>query len=306
MDIHGIPDRCLKAGDSIPGQIQMSPGGVGRNIAENLTHLGASVSLMTALGKDSIGRVLTEECRDLGMDLRFTLYPEEGKSSIYLAVLDEKREMAAAISDMNILTCFTPESLDQIKPFLNEFCLMICDANLPEETLKALAEIKERPPLYIDPVSEFKAKKLIPLLSSIHGLKPNLQEMEVLTGRSLVSETESGNLSPLRSAGKKLLEKGVQKLAVSLGSRGIYFLSDGEEGIISPPKMNPASVTGAGDAAAAALVLGLSEQKSLKTSTEMAVAASLIALESEKTISALMNRSLLKEYQKELTYEPIS
>ena len=52
MDISGTPDGEFRTGESNPGQVIVSPGGVGRNIAENLCRLGRKVSLITVLGND--------------------------------------------------------------------------------------------------------------------------------------------------------------------------------------------------------------------------------------------------------------
>ena len=52
IDIGGRSDAPLVAGDSNPGRIRSSLGGVGRNIAHNLALLGAKVRLITALGAD--------------------------------------------------------------------------------------------------------------------------------------------------------------------------------------------------------------------------------------------------------------
>lgn len=40
MDILGTPGQALTPGSSTPGTVSYSPGGVGRNIAENLARLG--------------------------------------------------------------------------------------------------------------------------------------------------------------------------------------------------------------------------------------------------------------------------
>ena len=53
MDISAQAGSPLTAGDSIPGSIRYSPGGVGRNMAENLARLGVPVELVTVL---EIGR----------------------------------------------------------------------------------------------------------------------------------------------------------------------------------------------------------------------------------------------------------
>ena len=53
MDIGGYSDRPLTAGDSNPGRVRMSLGGVGCNIARNLALLGVKVRFLTALGATS-------------------------------------------------------------------------------------------------------------------------------------------------------------------------------------------------------------------------------------------------------------
>ena len=52
MDIGGYSHGPLTAGDSNPGRVRLSVGGVGCNIARNLALLGAKVRFCTALGGD--------------------------------------------------------------------------------------------------------------------------------------------------------------------------------------------------------------------------------------------------------------
>ena len=69
MDIAGTPAAELRGGDSNPGRVTLSPGGVGRNIAENLSRLGRRVSLITVLGDDAYAGAIREHCRNVGIDL---------------------------------------------------------------------------------------------------------------------------------------------------------------------------------------------------------------------------------------------
>ena len=52
MDIGGRSAAALVDRDSNPGQVRMSLGGVGRNIAHNMALLGVDVRMLTALGDD--------------------------------------------------------------------------------------------------------------------------------------------------------------------------------------------------------------------------------------------------------------
>ena len=53
VDIKGRASGTFVATTSNPGEVTVSVGGVGRNIAENLARLGIEVSLLTVLGNDS-------------------------------------------------------------------------------------------------------------------------------------------------------------------------------------------------------------------------------------------------------------
>ena len=61
MDIHGAPNAALRQHDSNPGTVQSSPGGVARNIAENLARLGVDCRLIAAVGNDHHGHHLEKD-----------------------------------------------------------------------------------------------------------------------------------------------------------------------------------------------------------------------------------------------------
>ena len=64
IDLHGISSKKIKAHDSNPGTLQTSPGGVARNIADNITRLGLPCRLITAIGNDLNGDLLLQNCQE--------------------------------------------------------------------------------------------------------------------------------------------------------------------------------------------------------------------------------------------------
>ncbi|MFR0788392.1 MAG: PfkB family carbohydrate kinase [Vescimonas sp.] len=66
MDIGGWPSEELVAQDSNPGRVRMSPGGVGRNIAHNMSLMGLDVRLLTAFGDDVYAQKLAAVLRRAG------------------------------------------------------------------------------------------------------------------------------------------------------------------------------------------------------------------------------------------------
>ena len=69
IDITATSRSQFVARDSNPGTVRLSFGGVGRNIAHNLTLLGDSVYFVTRFGGDAFGQMLQVSCREIGMDI---------------------------------------------------------------------------------------------------------------------------------------------------------------------------------------------------------------------------------------------
>ncbi len=68
IDIYGLIPGPLKMKDSNLGKIYTSPGGVGRNILENLARLQRKPRFVTAIGNDHNGHDLINQLTALGME----------------------------------------------------------------------------------------------------------------------------------------------------------------------------------------------------------------------------------------------
>ena len=214
VDIGGHSFAPLVAADSNPGRVSMSLGGVGRNIAHNVSLMGVDVRLLTAYGDDLNGERVAASCSELGIDLSNALRVSGATTSTYLYLTDDTGEMALAVSDMEICNMITPEYLAANLPLLQNAQLVVADCNIPAESLRFLAE-NVTAPLFVDPVSTVKAEKLRPILGKIHTLKPNRLEAELLSGVPIHSKED------VAKAADKLLEMGIHRLFISLGADGV-------------------------------------------------------------------------------------
>ena len=203
VDIGGKSFAPLIAADSNPGSVKISLGGVGRNIAHNLSLLGTDVRMLTAFGDDIHGQRIAASCSELGIDASHARRITGGTTSTYLYLTDEQGEMALAVSDMEICKKITPTYLAGNMSLLQNAQLVIADANIPQESLIFLAE-NCTAPLFCDPVSTTKAEKIRPILNRIHTLKPNKLEAELLSGVKIETKED------VAKAVDKLLEMGVR------------------------------------------------------------------------------------------------
>ncbi|HQY23988.1 MAG TPA: PfkB family carbohydrate kinase, partial [Thermoflexales bacterium] len=85
------------AGSSNASEIRTSHGGVARNVAENLARLGAPVTLLTAVGDDSVGDDLLRHADEIGIDISRALRVPGESSGIYLAALDMTGDLALGL-----------------------------------------------------------------------------------------------------------------------------------------------------------------------------------------------------------------
>ena len=282
MDIGGWPSETLVAQDSNPGRVRMSPGGVGRNIAHNMSLMGLDVRLVTAFGDDVYAQKLAAVCGELGIDISQSPVVPGGHTSTYLFINDQQGDMQLAVSDMDIYHHLTPRVLEGRKQLLEGSQVIVIDTNLPQESITWLAE-NCRAPIFADPVSTVKAEKLV------HTLKPNRLEAELLSGIS-ITDTAS-----LRCAARALLDTGLHRVFISLGGDGVYAADHSGECTLPAPKAQMVSTTGCGDSFMAALAWAYLRGSDLKRSARAGLAAASLTMESAETINPIMSeQELLK------------
>lgn len=286
VDIGGCPDKAPVMRDSNPGKVRMSLGGVGRNIAHNMSLLGLDTRLLTAFGDDLNARKIADSCAQLGIDVSQSPVIPGERTSTYLFVTDEAGDMVMAVSDMDIYRHLTPGVLEQRKKLLDNARAVVVDTNLPEESLAWLAKHCAAP-LFADPVSTAKAGKLRPILGKLHTLKPNRIEAELLSGVAITDERS------LRRAADALLDTGLRRVFLSLGADGV-LAADGT-GVVHLPTLpaRMANTTGCGDAFMAALVWAFLRGDDLAACARAGLTASAIAMEGEETINPVLSEETL-------------
>lgn len=288
MDIGGRSFQRLVPADSNPGAITMSLGGVGRNIAHNLSLLGTNVKLLTAFGDDVHGQRIAASCSELGIDLSHALRLGDSATSTYLYIEGPDGEMTLALSDMQICERITPGYMAANLAVLQNAQVVVADCNVPAETLIYLAENCSAP-IFCDPVSTLKAPKLLPILDKIHTLKPNRLEAQLLSGVAIRTKADAPK------AAQALLDKGVKRVFISLGSEGVYAATAEKGVFLDNPPVQPVSTTGCGDAFMAALVWAWLEGMALEDTARCGLAAASIAMESRQTINPALSATALRE-----------
>lgn len=298
LDIKGYSPNYIK-GSSSPGWIKESPGGVGRNIAEDLSLLEQEVVLLTAISSDHFGEQLKAETEAAGVDIshfKITLAADY-KTGVYLAHMDQNGDLIGAVNDMRILKEIDINYLNNKRKIIETSAMLIFDTNLEESTISFLLELaKDKKMIKItDAVSVEKALKLKGKLAQLDYLRANLDEAEILLDIVKMENSESAQKMDLKARLERLereysRKQELPKMIISAGKNGVYYLShfEGETELkhfeaVKVSSNEIVETTGAGDALTAGFASGIMNELSIDEAIKLGIKASTLTIKSELT-----------------------
>lgn len=288
---------------SNPGHSTTAPGGVARNIAENLARLDVSVALVSAIGRDRHGEIVRDVTGAAGVDLHHVVRTD-GATGTYTAVLDRNGELVVAVADMTVMEALTPRALQDRRMLIARARFVVLDCNLHEDALACALEIARDTgvPVIVDPVSVPKANRLRAVMSPslpIFTVTPNVDELDALGDVGRSDDDRDGHATSLGASLAALHARGVEHVWLRLGSDGSMLSTRGGAGPpcdrIAAQETVVLDVTGAGDAMTAGYVYALLRGGDACVAARYGHAAAAIAVASERTVSPAMTARTLGE-----------
>ena len=295
IDLQGSSVNTLVFNDSNPGEIVMSAGGVGRNIAENISKLNIHSKILSYVGNDALGDFVVNKSSLSGVDTSFIKKHSHLPTSQYLSVLDDNNDMLVSISDMRIIEEMTIQDIDKWNLTIEQSSAIVVDTNIPIPVIEYLTNKYSNIPLFLDPVSFAKTSKILKLIGRFHTVKPNRLETELISGVKITD-----NESMLKAA-KIIFDMGCKQIFITLGEDGVFYYDGENFGQYLHKGVNMISANGAGDAFTAGVVYGFLKLNGIKETAEFASAAAVIALRSANTISDDLSEERVKLLLKEET-----
>ncbi|XP_032379145.1 pseudouridine-metabolizing bifunctional protein C1861.05 [Etheostoma spectabile] len=305
--------KTLHFGQTNPGSVCQSFGGVGRNIADSLSRLGSSLLFISATGADSHSEAVLNYCRHMNTSGVARL--EEQSTATYCAVITESGELSLGLGDMDVHQQITEQYVAQFEKQLSSATLVCLDGNIPVSTINYVCSIakKHNINVWYEPTDSKKACK--PFLSdawkSLSYSSPNLAELFTMnetlgipTPEVLPSSLEE-LLGVAVDLSRPLLEH-IHCLVVTLGASGVLVCGEHDAGSVNlqPRKQNrrrqlcavhyPAltvtaeetmNVSGAGDSLAGALMAGILQRRDTDSCVRMGLLAARLSLASPHPIA---------------------
>ncbi|KAF6166616.1 hypothetical protein GIB67_005478 [Kingdonia uniflora] len=259
MDIHATSSIPARPRTTTPGKVQYVKGGVARNIAECMSKLGTKPFMISVIGYDMAG-VLLSILRTCFVTLkRGNLLLEYWESSglategiqrrkdigtpVVCNFFDAKGEVAAGVASVEAIELFlTQEWIQKFSRNISSAPILVVDANLNPQSLEASCQMAADSgvPVWFEPVSIAKSKKVASVVKYVTVASPNEDELIAMANalsygdrfRPIQREVNGGSkrsiqclFQMLKPAILVLLEKGVKIVVLTLGSEGVFLCS---------------------------------------------------------------------------------
>ncbi|XCB30546.1 ribokinase [Arcanobacterium hippocoleae] len=242
VDLISYINRMPKEGETIEApDFKMGCGGKGANQAVAAARLGSEVLMLTRVGNDIFAQNTIRNFAENGIDTRYVL-PTEATSGVAPIFVDpDSRNSIIIVKGANAQ--LVPEDIDAAAADIAKCKLIVLQLEIPLETVYAAIRFgnAHNIPVLLNPAP---AQPDL-MLNEVRGCEffvPNESELSLLTGMPVDS------IDDIRNAASALLEAGMKNVIVTLGSRGVLWMSRERELLVPAEDVQAYDSTGAGDA----------------------------------------------------------
>lgn len=255
-------------GETISGEdLQTLPGGKGANQAVAAARLGASVSMLGRVGKDSFGDDLLKNLESNQVDTKH-VQRDDASTGTAIIVVDSNGQNSIVLS---------PGANGKVGPAdvgtasFSGFRLLLLQLEIPIEAVLSAAQRAKESSLRV--VLNPAPARSLPdgLIRLADFLIPNEIELSLLTNQNV------NDISSAENASKILLERGAQTIIVTLGANGALLVTKENAKHIPPFKVNVVDTTAAGDAFIGGFASALLQDKSLEDAVRYGCACGALA-----------------------------
>ena len=289
VDYKGFAKEGYNAFGRNVGRVEVTPGGVARNVAVNMKHLAINTWFVGTINLDGAGELLRSKMQDYGINLDYLKVVPSGGTGMWLALLDHKGDLLGSISQMPDTIVMEEAIIPVLPAVLGKVAGVALEVDLSEKIARAIIAESQKTgsKIYALPGNFSVIGKHYDMFQHMECFICNETEAAILLGEEI---TDSGKM--LVQSEKFAKEYKLKNFVVTMGEKGsVYIAEDGTSGFQDIYPTQVVDSTGAGDSFFSATVAALMHRRSLATAVNAgAKVASLVISAKESDCSELGNK----------------
>ncbi|MCX6327307.1 MAG: ribokinase [Bacteroidia bacterium] len=230
-------------GETILGnEFNIIAGGKGANQAVAAARAGGIVTFIAKVGDDDFGENAVAGYKADNINTDYIFIDPDRPSGIAIIIVEEGSGQNSIVVAGGANKSLSIDDIKSAEKLISESDVVLIQLEIPLEVVEFSLKLAKKygvktilNPAPAQPLSE-------EILSLVDIITPNESEMQILTGLNPENDGD------VEKAAAKLLEKVNETVLVTLGSKGVYFISkSGENGFVPTIKVEAVDTTAAGD-----------------------------------------------------------
>ena len=261
-----LPGETILGGDFL-----MNPGGKGANQAVAAARLKGNVTLVAKTGEDVFGSQAKKLFQAENLNTDYIFSDPDSPSGIALITVDDHAENCIVVAP-GANARLLKADIDLAKGAILQAGIVLMQLEIPLETVIYTAELAfgagKKVILNPAPAQPLPDE----LLKMLYLITPNETEAELLTGIAVTDQNTA------EKAARLLLNKGVQVVIVTLGSKGALLVTESHCNLVPAFQVEAVDTTAAGDCFNGALAVAIAEGTDLVSAIIFANKAASISV----------------------------
>lgn len=241
VDLITYLERMPEEGETLEApEFEMGCGGKGANQAIAAARLGSDVLMVTKVGNDLFGQNTIENFKKNG--IRTNAVEIGTKTSGVAPIFVDPKAKNRILIIQGANSELSPDVIESYRDDIKQAKLIVLQLEIPLESVYKAIDlgVELDIPVLLNPAPANPALDL-DYVKKCTYFAPNESELGILTNMPV------STLEEIKAAANILISKGTKNLIVTLGERGVLWMTENKELLIEGNAVEAVDTTGAGD-----------------------------------------------------------